>query len=136
MSFENYSRVDIKEGSSNRSFGLVFAIFFLVNALLPLLDGSFPRYWSVAASFLLLLISLLKPSFLALPNMVWAKLGALLHRIVNPLVLAVLFYFIITPYSLFMRIFRKDQLGLRKDPPVESYWQKRTVKVQDMKHQF
>ena len=137
MSHENYYRTDAtEESSSNRSFGLVFAVLFLGVAYSPLLSGASPRYWSVAASGALFLISLLQPSLLAWPNKAWTLFGALLHKVANPLVLAALFFLVITPYALVMRMFRKDQFGLTREPSADSYWQKRTARFQNMKRQF
>lgn len=136
MSHENYSRVEASAGSSNRSFGLVFTALFFSIALMPLLSGASPRYWSAALSGVLLLVSLLMPSLLFWPNRAWTLFGALLHKIVNPLVLAVLFFMVITPYAVVMRLFRKDQLGLARLPGADSYWQKRTENIQNMERQF
>lgn len=136
MSHENYSRVEKREGSSDRSFGLLFAALFLLLTFSPLLSGASPRYWSAVVSGMLLAISMCMPSLLTLPNRGWTLFGALLHKIMNPLLLAALFFLVITPYSIVMRIFRKDQLGLERQPSADSYWQKRTQNVQDMKRQF
>jgi len=136
MSHENYSRVEKREGSSDRSFGLLFAALFLLLTFSPLLSGVSPRYWSVVVSGVLLTISMLKPSLLAWANRAWTLFGGLLHNIMNPLLLAALFFLVITPYSIVMRIFRKDQLKLERQPSADSYWQKRTQNIQDMKRQF
>ncbi|HBA71942.1 MAG TPA: hypothetical protein DCZ63_07045 [Geobacter sp.] len=136
MSHENYSRNDQSTSSSDRSFGLVFAALFFCIAVSPILSGAPPRYWSVAVSGSLVLLSLLKPSILTWLNRCWTTFGRLLHRLFNPLVLAALFFLVITPYALVMRMFRKDQLGLTREPSADSYWQKRTARFQNMKRQF
>lgn len=136
MSHENFTRSETAAGSSNREFGVVIAMLFLGMAFFPLFSGAPPRYWSVVVSGVLLLISMIKPSLLSCPNRIWSIFGALLHKIANPLVLAALFFLVITPYAIIMRIFRKDQLGLTRDPVADSYWLKRTNNTQNMKRQF
>jgi hypothetical protein len=136
MNHENYFRAEPVEGSSCRSFGLVFTALFVVLALLPLVSGASPRYWSMVAASVLLLISILAPTLLAWPNKGWTLFAALLHKVVNPIVLAVLFFLIITPYGIIMRLFRKDQLALEREPTADSYWQKRMGNLQNMKRQF
>lgn len=136
MNHENHLRVEKNEGSSNRSFGLLFTSLFLVISLLPLFSGARVRYWTLAVTASLLLISILRPSFLTYPNRVWTIFGSLLHKIINPLVLLVIFFLVITPYSFIMRIFRKDQMCLALEPDADSYWQKRSENAQNMKHQF
>jgi hypothetical protein len=83
-----------------------------------------------------MLIAILKPSLLASPNRAWTHFGAFLHKIVNPIVLMILFFLLITPYAVVMRFFRKDPLGLARKPTADSYWQKRTIRSQNMKYQF
>jgi hypothetical protein len=136
MSHENYTGREITEGSSDRSFGLVFSMLFFGIAFAPLLSGAAPRFWSAAVGSVLLLISMLTPSWLAWPNRVWSLFGKLLHRIVSPILLAALFFVLITPYAVILRIFRKDQLGLAREPEADSYWRKRSEQIQSMKRQF
>lgn len=136
VNHEDYTRVDLNEGPSNRSFGLVFAAFFLGMAFAPLLTDASPRYWGVVVSCVFLLASIFKPSTLAWPNRIWTLVGAGLHKIVTPLVLAGLFFLVITPYALVMRLFRHDILGMGQEPALESYWRKRAETTQKMKHQF
>jgi hypothetical protein len=136
MNHEKFSRIDASEGSSNRSFGLVFAALFLGVAISPLLSDASPRYWSFAAAGAFLLASMLKPSILTWPNRCWILFGRVLHKIVNPVVLAILFFLIITPYAVLIRMLRNDPLGVDRDLTADSYWKNRRDKLQNMMHQF
>ena len=113
------------QSSSDRSFGFVFAAVFLIIALYPLLHASGIRIWAVVISGLFLLLAALVPQILAPANRLWTKFGMLLHRIVSPLALGVLFFLVVTPTGLLMRLFGKDPLRLRFDPAADSYWIKR-----------
>jgi hypothetical protein len=108
--------------SSNRTFGLVFAVFFVLVALLPMLRGHAARRWALPFSALFLLIALAAPRILAPFNRAWTALGTLLHAVVNPLVLGVLFYFVFTPFGWVLRRMGKDFLRLRPAPGAASYW--------------
>lgn len=113
------------QGSSDRSFGLVFTTFFLVVALLPLLHGHDMRLWALGLAGAFLILALATPKMLAPLNRLWARFGMLLHRIVSPVALGVLFYGVVTPTGLLMRLFGKDTLHLRLDKSAKSYWIKR-----------
>ena len=108
--------------SSNRSFGLIFAAFFAIVALLPLVSGHAVRWWALAVAAVFALIALLMPAILAPLNRLWFKFGQLLHKIVNPIVLGAMFFLVLTPTGLIMRAFGKDPLRLRLDRTVPSYW--------------
>jgi hypothetical protein len=112
-------------GSSDRAFGLVFAAFFLVVALLPLWNGREVRLWSLGLAAAFLAVALAVPSILAPLNRVWTAFGNLLHRIVSPVALAILFYGVVAPTGLLMRLFGKDPLRLKRDPAARSYWLER-----------
>ncbi len=109
-------------GSSDRGFGIVFAIAFTVIGLFPLLDGGTSRYGSLVLAGVILAMALVKSEWLAPFNKVWFKIGLLLHRIVHPVVMALLFYAVVTPTGLIMRALGKDLLRLRYDRNTESYW--------------
>ncbi|MBF0179436.1 MAG: hypothetical protein HQM03_05335 [Magnetococcales bacterium] len=108
--------------ATERGFGLVFAAFFAVIGLWPLLHGQAWRPWAVAAGALFLAIALLRPQLLKPWNRLWGRFGALLHRIVSPMVMAVVFFVVVTPIALLMRLLGKDPLRLKKDPAARSYW--------------
>ncbi len=110
---------------SNRAFGLVFFTFFLAVALWPLLSHQPPRVWSLIASGVFLLLSLAAPGWLSPANRLWMRFGALLHTIVSPVILAVMFYGVVLPTGLMMRAFGNDPLRLKFDRGARSYWIKR-----------
>ena len=113
---------DSVKPSSNRTFGLVFAAFFLIVAILPAMRGHAVRVWALVASGVFLLTSLATPCILAPLNRAWTALGALLQAVVNPLVLAVLFYLVFTPFGWILRRTGKDFLRLRPAPYAPTYW--------------
>ena len=110
------------ESSSNRSFGLVFTGFFLIVGLLPLLYGHSLRIWALALAGVFLVTALAAPSLLAPLNRLWTKLGLLLHRIVSPIALGILFFGVVTPTGLLMRLLGHDPLRLRLDKTATTYW--------------
>jgi hypothetical protein len=122
---EDFSREQQVKASSNRAFGWVFVIVLLIIALWPLTLGGALRWWSLIVSGLVAVVTLAAPRLLTIPNRLWLRLGLLLHRVVSPVVLAIMFYIIITPLGLLMRIFARDNLRLRRDAAAESYWIKR-----------
>lgn len=125
--------------SSDRSFGFVFTVFFAIVALLPLLHGASARLWSLALAALFFILAIFIPASLAPLNRQWAKLGALLHRVVSPIALGILFFLVVTPIALIMRLMGKDPLRTRLDQSAKSYWIDRTPPGPDpesMKNQF
>lgn len=125
MSHEDLTREQRVEGSSDRAFGLVFAVVFLVIAGWPLLDAAAPRWWAAAVAALIGLIALLRPALLAGLNRQWIRLGVLLGRIVSPIALGVLFYAVFAPIGALMRLAGKDPLRLKRDLDAASYWRPR-----------
>lgn len=107
---------------SNRSFGMVFAVFFLIVALLPLFNGRGPRIWAIATSIALVVIAYASPAVLTYPNRLWMKFGDLLHRVVSPVILGLLFFGMFTPIGSVMRLFRWDPMRSKLDDSAESYW--------------
>jgi hypothetical protein len=122
---EDFSRTHDVKASSDRSFGSVFTAVFLIVSLWPLLSGGPLRWWSLIVAAVFLLVTLFAPVFLALPNRLWLRFGLLLNRIISPVVLAFLFYVVVTPMGLLMRMFGKDNLRLHRSSADESYWIKR-----------
>jgi hypothetical protein len=124
---------------SNRSFGAVFTAFFIVVGVWPLLRAEPLRHWALATAGAVLAATLLAPGLLTLPNRLWTRFGELLHRVVSPLVLAVMFYLVIAPIGLLMRAVGKDPLRLRIDRNADSYWIRRDPpgpSPDSMKNQF
>jgi len=122
LAHESFSRDESIEGSSNRAFGLVFAAVFLIVALLPLLSGEAVRWWSAAVAAVFGALAVLAAPVLGPLNKLWTRLGVLLHRIVNPVVLGIMFFIVVTPTGLLMRIAGKDPLRLKRDSAVSTYW--------------
>lgn len=114
------------EGSSDRNFGLVFTIFFIVVSLWPLFHGNGLRFWALGMASAFLVLALTVPKLLSPFNRLWTRFGMLLHRIVRPLALGVLFYGVVMPTGLLMRLFGKDLLRLRLDKSANSYWIQRS----------
>jgi hypothetical protein len=110
------------EVSSNRTFGLVFSGFFLIIGLLPMWRGNSFRYWALGVAAVLLVPTILAPAILGAFNRLWTKFGELIHRIVSPVALAVLFFCVVTPTGLLLRLMGKDILRLRFDKAASSYW--------------
>ena len=113
------------EGSSDRSFGIVFTVVFLIIALYPLINGQGIRLWSMIMAGGFLLLALAVPAVLAPLNRLWMKFGLLLHKIVSPVALGIVFYLTVLPVGLLMLLLGKDPLRLRLDPAAESYWIRR-----------
>ena len=122
----DHNRESPNEGSSNRAFGFVFAAVFLVVAVAPLFVGRPMHIWSLVVSGAFGLTALVVPAVLAPINRLWTKFGLLLHKIVSPVVLGFMFYVVITPMGLVMRLAGKDPLRLRRDRAAPTYWIERT----------
>lgn len=116
------SHIAVIEGSSNRYFGLVFAAFFLIVGLLPMLHGTSMRLWALLLAAGFLIVALTSPGVLGPLNRVWTNFGLLLHRIVSPVAIGILFFGVVTPISFMMRALGKDPLRLRLDQTAASYW--------------
>jgi hypothetical protein len=120
---EDLQRREKIKGSSDRSFGFVFAALFALVAFAPLLRAPHqPRWWAAVIAIGFALVALLWPRRLALLNRLWLKFGLLLHAIVSPVVLALIFYVAIVPVGLLKRIFGNDSLRLKADRAAKSYW--------------
>jgi hypothetical protein len=111
---------------SDRSFGVVFAVVFTLIGCYPLIHGGRPFYWLFAVAAAFGLAAWLVPSRLAPLNRLWFRFGQRVSRVVNPVILALLFFVVVAPTGLIRRIFNRDPLGLRWDPNAQSYWVERT----------
>lgn len=118
------AHAEVRMGSE-RSFGFVFASVFALIGLVPLLNSHTPYYAALGVAVVFVMTALTVPSVLAPLNRLWFRFGLLLHRIVNPLIMGLLFFAVVTPIGLLMRLAGKDVLRLRPDPRLASYWTKR-----------
>jgi len=125
----------IKNKTTNRSFGIVFFIVFLIISLWPLLNNDQVRYWALIVSILFLLLGIINSKILTPLNKIWFKFGILLGKIVSPLVLAIIFFLVVTPTGLIMRMLGKDLLNLKKNKN-KTYWIKKENNLSNMKNQF
>ena len=121
--------------SSNRSFGVVFFIVFLLIALYPVINNEEIRAWSLIVSLIFLVLGLLNSKILNPLNQIWFKFGVLLGRIISPLIMAIIFFFVVTPIGLIMRTLGKDILNLRYNTK-KTYWIEKTGPKSKMKNQF
>jgi Saxitoxin biosynthesis operon protein SxtJ len=123
---ENPTSGLVAKGSSNRTFGFVFAGFFVLIGAAPLLFGRPIHLWSLALAAAFGVIAAVVPVVLAPLNRVWTRFGLLLHKIVSPVVLGLMFFFLITPIGVIRRALGNDSLRLRPDPRASTYWINRT----------
>lgn len=122
MGHENLERTMDVTPSSNRSFGVVFFVFFTLVGLWPLIHHAPVRAWALGVGAIFLATGLLRPQWLATPNRLWTKLGILMGMIVSPIALGILFYLVLTPIGLLVRWTGNDPLRLKRAPEQSSYW--------------
>ena len=125
---------DIKIGS-NRSFGIVFFIVFLLIAIYPLINQGEIRVWSVLISLLFLILGIINSKILTSLNKAWFKFGIFLGKIISPIVMGIIFFLVVTPIAFLMRILKKDLLNLKYNKN-SSYWIEKTDPKSTMKNQF
>lgn len=107
---------------SERSFGLVFVVVFAVIGFWPLLKGEPLRLWALGAAAVLLVLALAVPAALKPFNRLWFRFGLLLHKVMTPLIMGLMFFGAFMPTGLIMRALGKDILRLKFDPQAQSYW--------------
>ena len=122
--------------SSNRSFGLLFFVIFLIVSLWPLTHEGSIRIWSVIISVVFLILGLLNSKFLTPLNLLWFKFGIILGAIVSPIVMGIVFFLVVTPIGLVLSIMGKDVLNKKYNKKKETYWVKRETPIGTMKRQF
>ena len=127
------SFIDIKR-KNNITFGILFFILFLIIGIYPLISNEPIRIWSITLSLVLLIITITKPNLLTFLNKLWIKFGILLGKIVSPIVMGLVFFFVVTPIGILLKILKKDVMGLKRG--ISSYWITREDKLQSMKKQF
>ena len=128
----NFKNIKI---SSNRSFGIVFFIFFLIVSIFPLFKDEDIRIWAVIVAIIFLILGLLNSSVLSPLNKIWFKFGILLGNFISPIIMGLVFFIVITPTAFLMRAFGKDSLNLKKNNK-KSYWIEKSPIKSKMKNQF
>jgi len=121
--------------SSNRSFGIVFFIFFLIVSLYPILNKDSLRVWSLIISLAFLILALTNSKILTPLNKIWFKIGIILGKIVSPFIMGIIFFLVVTPTGLIMKLFGKDLLNLKYNNK-NSYWIEKVGPKSKMKNQF
>ena len=121
--------------SSNRSFGIVFFIFFLIVSIFPLFKNEDIRVWAIVVAIVFLILGLLNSSLLFPFNKIWFKFGILLGNFISPIIMGLVFFTVVTPTAFLMRAFGKDLLNLKKNNK-KSYWIKKSPTKSKMKDQF
>ncbi|NBP31590.1 MAG: hypothetical protein EBV18_04120, partial [Proteobacteria bacterium] len=111
--------VNIKP-KDNITFGILFFIFFLIIGLYPLKSGGVIRIWSIILSLIFLIITIIRPNLFTYLNRLWIKFGMLLGKIISPIVMGLVFFFVVTPIGILVRVLKKDVMGLKRGAP--SYW--------------
>ena len=125
---------DIEIGS-NRSFGIVFFIVFLVIAIYPLINNGELRLWSLIISLIFLFLGLVNSKILNPLNKIWFRFGIFLGKVISPLIMGIIFFLVVTPIGILMRLLNKDLLNL-KFKNTGSYWIEKTEQKSKMKNQF
>ena len=126
--------IEIKIGS-NKSFGIVFFIVFLLIAIYPLINNGELRIWSLVVAIIFFILGLVNSKVLTPLNKLWFKFGLLLGKIVSPLIMGIIFFFVVTPTAFIMRIIGKDILNLKFNNK-KTYWIEKTGPKSKMKNQF
>ena len=125
----------MKKIGSNRSFGIIFSIFLLIVGLWPLMSSNSPRLWALIVALIFLILGLLNSKLLTPLNKLWIKFGEFLGKIISPIVMGIVYFFVVTPIGIFMRLNKKDLLKLKFSED-RSYWIKREKNIGPMKKQF
>ena len=125
---------DIKAGS-NKSFGIVFFVVFLLISLYPLINNESIRIWSLVISLIFLVLGILNSKLLSPLNKIWFKFGIFIGKIISPIIMGIIFFLVVTPIGLIMRLFGKDVLNLKYND-YKTYWIEKTGPKSKMKNQF
>ena len=119
---------------NNITFGILFFIFFLIIGLYPLVSVGVIRIWSFVLALVFLIITIIRPNLFTFLNRPWIQIGIFLGKIISPIVMSLVFFFVVTPSGILVRILKKDVMGLKRG--ASSYWIDRKDKLQSMKKQF
>ena len=125
---------EIKLGS-NRSFGIVFFIVFILIAFYPLINQGEVRIWSIVISLFFFILGITNSKILTPLNRIWYKFGLFLGKIISPIIMGIIFFLVVTPIGLIMKLFSKDVISL-KFHSNKSYWVEKSEPKSKMKNQF
>ncbi len=120
---------------SNRNFGIVFSIVFLIIAIWPILNQNEIRIWSIIISLIFLILGLINSKFLSPLNNAWFKFGLILGGVIAPIVMGIVFFLVVTPTGLIMKALGKDILGLKRNKN-NTYWLEKDNSNNNLKNQF
>tara|TARA_S200000501_G_scaffold172926_1_gene162890 strand:+ start:132 stop:515 length:384 start_codon:yes stop_codon:yes gene_type:complete len=121
--------------SSNKSFGIVFFVVFVIISLYPLVNQENIRIWSLVIAVIFFILALLNSKILTPMNKIWTRFGIFLGNFISPIVMGIIFFFVVTPIGLLLRLFGKDVLNLKKNK-FSTYWIKKTNQKSSMEKQF
>jgi hypothetical protein len=127
------SRIKI---SSNKSFGIVFSVVFLILGLWPLISGNAILIWAILISIVFLILGVMNSKLLSPLNKIWFKFGLVLGSLIAPIFVGIVFFLVVTPIGLFMRVLGKDLLNMKFNKKIKTYWIKRDILIGTMKRQF
>ncbi len=128
------NKILVIKKKSNVTFGILFFVFFLIIGFYPLISSEPIRIWSIIVSLVFLTLTIIKPNLFTFLNKLWIIFGILLGKIISPIVMGLVFFFVVTPIGIFVKILKKDVMGLKRE--ASSYWITREDKIQSMKKQF
>ena len=128
--------MDVNKTSSNRSFGLVFFIVFLIVALFPLLNQTEIYLWSLVISLIFLFLGLLNSSILTPLNTLWLRFGLLLGKFISPLIMGIIYFVVVFPTFLFLKVYKRNYLNIKFEKNIKSYWTDTCERNSTMKDQF
>ena len=120
---------------TNRNFGIVFFIVFLIISIYPLLNSESIRYWLLIISLIFLILGIFNSSLLTPLNKLWMRFGILLGNIISPIIMGLVFFLVLTPTGLLLKLFNKDILKLKRNTR-KTYWITKDTKNNSMKNQF
>ncbi len=121
---------------SNRNFAIVFFVVFILIGLWPIFNNEDLRYWALVISFVFLVLGIFNSKILSPLNKLWMKFGLILGLIVSPVVMGIIYFGVVTPTGILLRIFRKDVLKLKKNEEDKTYWIDKDNTNNNMKNQF
>tara|TARA_B100000989_G_scaffold197733_1_gene149331 strand:- start:222 stop:608 length:387 start_codon:yes stop_codon:yes gene_type:complete len=123
-------------GSSNKNFGIVFFVVFLLISLYPILNGESLRLWALVTSIVFLILGLLNSTLLTPLNAIWFKFGLFLGKYISPLIMGIIYFALVFPTFLILKMFKKNYLNLNYDKNEKTYWVNCKNKISNMKDQF